>query len=47
MAVGPLIYLKKKSVERLWQQHQGGIRNRATELWSLMMLNLWYERFAQ
>ena len=39
--------LQQKYVEKLWQQHQSGIRNRSTELWSLMMLNLWYERFVE
>lgn len=30
---------------RKWKEHQGGLRNWATELWAVMMFNLWYEKF--
>lgn len=39
--------LARDYIEKLWNQHQAGIRNRATELWVVMMLNLWYERFVE
>jgi asparagine synthase (glutamine-hydrolysing) len=40
-------YLNVSNVERLWREHQLGTRNRATELWTLMMLNLWHRRFVE
>jgi len=39
------LYLDGSSVERLWREHNSGLRNRATELWAIMMLNLWHKRF--
>jgi asparagine synthase (glutamine-hydrolysing) len=38
-------YLDSANVERLWREHEIGLRNRATELWAIMMLNLWHRRF--
>ncbi len=38
-------YLDRGHLERLWNEHQSGLRNRATELWVVMMLNLWHRRF--
>jgi asparagine synthase (glutamine-hydrolysing) len=38
-------YLSRPHVERLWREHGSGLRNRATELWAIMMLNLWHHRF--
>jgi asparagine synthase (glutamine-hydrolysing) len=38
-------YLDTANVERLWREHEIGLRNRATELWAIMMLNLWHRRF--
>jgi asparagine synthase (glutamine-hydrolysing) len=38
-------YLDTANVERLWREHESGLRNRATELWAIMMLNLWHRRF--
>jgi asparagine synthase (glutamine-hydrolysing) len=32
-------------LERIWSQHQRGTRNWATELWAVLMLNLWYRNF--
>ena len=39
------LYLDGPSVERMWREHGSGVRNRATELWAIMMLNLWHQRF--
>lgn len=39
-------YLQPKVLRQLWDQHQSGVRNRSTELWTVLMLNLWHERFA-
>ncbi len=32
-------------VKRIWQEHQNGIRDRSTELWSLLMFRLWERQF--
>jgi asparagine synthase (glutamine-hydrolysing) len=40
-------YLNAPYVERLWREHQLGSRNRATELWTIMALNLWHRRFLE
>ncbi len=39
------LYLDRPTLETFWKQHQSGLRNRATELWIVMMLNLWHQRF--
>lgn len=40
------LYLQRKYLEKIWNEHQRGIRNRSTELWIVMMLNLWHKNFA-
>jgi len=40
------LYLSKVHLEKIWKEHQSGIRNRETELWVVMMLNLWHKNFA-
>lgn len=40
-------YLNRSRVERLWQEHGIGLRDHATELWAIMMLNLWHQRFVK
>jgi asparagine synthase (glutamine-hydrolysing) len=37
---------RRAFLERIWRQHQQGVRNWATELWLIMMLNLWFNNFA-
>lgn len=39
-------YLKTPMLEKFWREHQSGLRNRSTELWIIMMLNLWHKNFA-
>ena len=39
------LLLRRSRLERLWSEHQRGVRNWAAELWAVMMLNLWYDRF--
>ncbi|OGR15496.1 MAG: asparagine synthase (glutamine-hydrolyzing) [Desulfobacterales bacterium RIFOXYA12_FULL_46_15] len=39
-------YLEKSMLEKFWNEHQSGLRNRSTELWIIMMLNLWHQNFA-
>jgi len=43
---GTRTFFQRDYVEKLWRQHQSGIRNRQSELWTLMMFNLWHRRFA-
>jgi asparagine synthase (glutamine-hydrolysing) len=39
-------YLNPDFTKKIWGEHQSGLRNRSTELWSIMMLNLWHQNFA-
>ena len=34
-------------VRQWWNEHQSGRRDRTTELWGLLVFNLWFERFAR
>lgn len=36
---------QKPFLNRIWKEHQRGIRNWSTELWTVMMLNLWEKNF--
>ena len=38
-------YLQTHMLEKFWKEHQSGLRNRSTELWIIMMLNLWYKNY--
>jgi asparagine synthase (glutamine-hydrolysing) len=38
-------YLATGFVRRIWQQHQSGIRDRSSQLWSVLMFRLWLDRF--
>jgi asparagine synthase (glutamine-hydrolysing) len=38
-------YLKRNCLEKIWREHQRRLRDRSTELWAVMMLNLWYKNF--
>ena len=40
-------FLNLPVLEKMWGNHQTKLRNHATELWQVMMLNLWYDRFAK
>jgi asparagine synthase (glutamine-hydrolysing) len=37
--------LNQTSVHRVWQEHQSGLRDRSTELWTLLMFRLWERQF--
>jgi asparagine synthase (glutamine-hydrolysing) len=39
------LFLRSQNLEKMWSEHQKGYRNWATELWIVMMLNLWYKKF--
>ncbi len=36
-------YFEKKTLERLWSEHQSGRRDHGYRLWALLMLELWHE----
>jgi asparagine synthase (glutamine-hydrolysing) len=38
-------YFQRPYLEKLWREHQSGIRNWSTELWIVMMMNLWQSKF--
>jgi len=32
-------------VRGMWDEHQGGLRDRSSQLWALMVLELWHRTF--
>ncbi|EIM63569.1 asparagine synthase (glutamine-hydrolyzing) [Desulfobacter postgatei] len=38
-------YLNITYLEKIWNEHQKGMRNWSTQLWAIMMFNLWYQKF--
>ena len=36
--------LEQRAVNRMWEEHQRGWRNRSTELWAILMFRLWQEK---
>ena len=40
-------YLQPTYLEKIWNEHQTGIRDSSEKLWSIMMLNLWYDNFVK
>ncbi len=40
-------YLNIPHLEKIWKEHQNGLRNWSTELWIIMMFNLWHRRFIE
>ena len=39
-------FLSAPFVKTIWEQHQSGRRDRSTQLWNILMLRLWLDRFA-
>ena len=39
------LLFRKAYLRKIWTEHQRGLRNWATELWQIMMLNLWFNNF--
>ena len=37
--------LNSKTVQQIWDQHQGGYRDRSTELWTVLMFRVWEKVF--
>jgi asparagine synthase (glutamine-hydrolysing) len=38
--------LNTATIRRIWSEHQSGLRNRSTELWTLLMFRLWQQKIA-
>jgi len=38
-------WLNRATVERLWQQHQSGLRDYSRPLWTILMFRLWQRKF--
>jgi asparagine synthase (glutamine-hydrolysing) len=45
LANGSGTYFDQSVVEQIWKQHQSGLRDRSTELWVLLMFQLWKKVF--
>jgi asparagine synthase (glutamine-hydrolysing) len=37
-------FLSSTFVQRIWNQHQSGIRDRSAQLWNILMFRLWWQR---
>jgi asparagine synthase (glutamine-hydrolysing) len=37
--------LEPSTTEKIWREHQRGVRDRSTELWTLFMFRLWQRKF--
>jgi asparagine synthase (glutamine-hydrolysing) len=38
-------FLKRSTAETIWEEHQRGLRDRSTELWTLFMFRLWQRKY--
>ena len=38
-------FLNEDTVKQVWREHQGGLRDRSTELWTMLMFRLWEKQF--
>ena len=38
-------YVRPERVRGMWEDHQGGLRDRSSQLWALMVLELWHRTF--
>ncbi|MCK6554776.1 asparagine synthase (glutamine-hydrolyzing) [Candidatus Binatia bacterium] len=34
-------------LQKLWREHRSGLKDRTRELWSILVFNLWHDRFAR
>ncbi len=44
---GSRAYLNIPHLNKIWDEHQRGVRNWSTQLWVIMMFNLWHKRFIE
>jgi asparagine synthase (glutamine-hydrolysing) len=38
-------YVRPEAVKRIWDAHQSGYRNQSSQLWALMVLELWHRQY--
>ena len=38
-------YVRPAAVQRIWDAHQSGYRNHASQVWALMVLELWHRQY--
>ena len=38
-------YLSSPFIEKIWNQHQSGARDRSSQLWSVLMFRLWLDQY--
>jgi asparagine synthase (glutamine-hydrolysing) len=38
-------YLSTRFVDKMWNQHQSGVRDRSGQLWNVLMFRLWLEKY--
>jgi asparagine synthase (glutamine-hydrolysing) len=39
--------LDESTVQKIWREHQSGVRDRSTELWTLLMFRMWQQQFTK
>ena len=40
-------FFDSTTVQKLWREHHSGLRDRTSELWGILMFNMWYDRFVR
>ena len=38
-------FFKTDEVKKMWEQHQNGSRDYSNELWSMLVFQLWWDRY--
>ena len=38
-------YVRPAGVKRIWDAHQSGYRSHASQIWALMVLELWHRQY--
>lgn len=41
------LYFNKIYLEKIWNEHQRGLRNWSSLLWTIMMFNLWHQKYME
>lgn len=40
-------YLDSSFIRKIWEQHQSGVRDRSSQLWTVLMFRLWHKNFSR
>jgi len=38
-------YVRPEAFKRIWDDHQSGYRSHASQIWALMVLELWHRQY--